>query len=60
MQTLQDLLSNISSLRKASDNFQEQLGNLKDSFGKVSIPGGKLNRLLLRYIRDGATRTADE
>ncbi|XP_066496951.1 uncharacterized protein C16orf96 homolog [Tiliqua scincoides] len=37
MRTLQELLNNISSLKKATDTFHSELGNLKESFSKFNI-----------------------
>lgn len=37
MNTLQDLLSNISALKKASETFQTELGNLKESFSHFNL-----------------------
>ncbi|KAJ6655921.1 hypothetical protein lerEdw1_004506 [Lerista edwardsae] len=37
MNTLQDLLSNVSALKKASETFQADLGNLKESFSHFNL-----------------------
>ncbi|XP_061456239.1 uncharacterized protein C16orf96 homolog isoform X2 [Rhineura floridana] len=37
MNTLQDLLNNICSLKTTTDNFQEELGQLKDHFTKLNV-----------------------